>query len=254
MSKNEFWIEISKQYHDGLAEVDPVYILSPKQERAYALALAGIKRASGILKLKAQGRKLCVVPRPLFDEFYLEWYGQGLIKADSLEPRYKKIINQSAKIEDISLDALINRLAVLIDERNFSAEFAAKWSRFQRVLQLRMFLHIFDPYHINEQSLIGNSERRLVERYIYALWLKHHGFTKGKRDKGNLENLLVDKLHQAIDSKKTHLDRKRFYSGLISKRGGLSRTPTNMTFEEIEEFVNDGFFTAKDFPEIFPAP
>ncbi|HRI76623.1 MAG TPA: hypothetical protein PLX33_06500 [Alphaproteobacteria bacterium] len=225
-----------------------VKVLSPRQSRKYQLALAGVKKFQHILKSVDQGYVFYPLPTATFEKHLHEWDTFDLLLTKHLEERYLRKVRPSWR-QSLSWQEVIDELKSIAQKKILSERFFELWDLYLRRSSIVTFIGDVQPYEASVSSMTGN-DTRIVERYIYALWMHSKGYRKG-HGKGVLGDQLLKRIGDLEERKNVNINRLRYYKGLIAPAGGLIRSVTGMTPEEISEYVEDEFFTAADFPEIF---
>lgn len=245
-----FWSEIRFQLDIQWREEDMVRVLSPKQARKYELALMGLPKFKEVLRLKEEGHIFYPVPLTAFERRLHEWHIFGLIDLAGLEEKYLKKIQPTWREKPVLWKELLPELKRLAEEQKLTKRFDDLWRLYMQKVTIVEFLDALDPYSGNEKSMLEN-ESRLVERYIYALWMHRAGYIGG-RNKTQLGSKLVQRIHDVTSINNGSSIRFRAYKRLVgSTENPLLRSVTDMTPEQITEYATDGILTAEDFPEIF---
>lgn len=255
---DEFWEEIADQFRPEFYD-EPVFVLSPKQSRMLKMAYMKVPKFEYILEKMKHGHELYPIDKKMFEENIFEWSAMGFIDHESLEEKYKTQLKLPEFLEPLpKWDEHINRLKQLIKDRNLSLEFAKLWTAYVRRAYLINYLNVLTPYRAACRSMEEGEDYNEVEKYIFALWVFHHQ-EKRKVTKTKLATNLSHKLAAIIkenEGKKTPWYFTNYNALIMTKdnKRPLLKNITDMNNETIKEYVEDGFFSLQDFPELFSVP
>jgi len=219
----KFWSSVWDLLDAEWREEERIKILSPRQCRKLALAFAGIKKFSYILKSMEEGYIYYPLSKDTYERHLHEWDIFGLVMIKGLEEKYLKKLRPKWH-KDISWQELIKELKIIARRKETSQRFFELWNLYIRRNSLISFIEEMRPYDTELKSFEANVPK-VMQRYIYAFWMHSKGY-KGGRDKTALGNQLFKVIQDALDNPKTDTNRRNYYSGLISGKGGLVRTVT----------------------------
>lgn len=228
-----------------------VRVLSPLQSRKLEIALVGFKKFKHILDMINEGYIFYPLPKSTYEKYLHEWDIFDLLLLEGLEEKYLRKVRPSWREKSLSWTETIAELKEIAQREALTARFFELWTLYMRRASIVTFIHDVQPYMATYESMKAN-DSSIVEKYIYSLWMQANGYKKGK-GKGTLGDQLLKLIVDAIDNPKTNYNRIKYYKGLISDDGGLTRTVTDLTPAEIQQYIDDKYLDPSDFPEIFSA-
>lgn len=255
---DSFWEEIEREF--SVLEYEPLsFVLSPKQTRLFHLAQLRVPKYRSLLNKYQSGEYIyCIIGKEAFELNNESLVGAHLVDIENLESKYVDVPHFIDKTK--TWPEIIQELQELINNRQLNDRFAKLWGIYLKRIQLENFLAVFDPFYTNTKDA-ENKESSVVQKYIYAHWMAYHRYSKKHGEKARLHQILIEQKYELCPSDNITPDEPWYYAYLrdmIPHRNSndkmkLSRTVSDMLYDEIQEYANDGVFSITDFKELFSA-